>query len=118
MKNSSFTFYERTILENIDFEGYDLNNDVSRYDKIKTLYNIFVSEYCHKNNQHTAKVFLFRDWLQGLPSTLTVPFMNHMILENAKKDGYKLNSESKEDEFLDNYWMNLANAFFTLKDNL
>ena len=118
MNTLTLTFYEKTILDNIDFDGYGLNNDVSRYDKIKTLYNIFVSEYCHKNNQHVAKLFLFKDWLQGLPSTLTVPFMNYKILENAKAHGYKLNSEAREDKFLNDYWMNLANAFFTLKENL
>ena len=51
MKNYK-TFYENTIIENIDLEPYGLKNDVYLYDKIKTMYNIFKEEYVHKNNEH------------------------------------------------------------------
>lgn len=119
MKTSVFTFYEQTILDNIDFDGYGLKNDVSRYDKIKTLYNIFKMEYVHKNNQHLNEVYLFSEWLRGLPTVLTVPFYNHEILENAiNHGGFDLSTGEKEDDFLESYWLKLAEAFFTLKNNL
>jgi hypothetical protein len=118
MKTSAYTFFEKTIIDSIDLEGYGLNNDIYLYDKIKTTYNIFKSEYVHKNNQHLNEQTLFKEWLQGLPSVLTVPFYNYAILENAKNAGFVLNTESKEDKFLENYWGKLSNAFFTLKDNL
>lgn len=130
------TFYENIIIDNIDFEGYGINNDCYLYDKIKTLYNIFKSEYVHENNKHINETILFRDWLQGLPSVLTVPFMNYEILENAKKanlltcttilNGIETKNvpstgailEKQEDRFLSQYWDKLAIAFFTLKNNL
>ena len=124
MKNYK-TFYENTILNSIDLSEYGIKNDGYDYDKIKTTYNIFKSEYIHKNNEHINEVSLFSDWLRGLPTVLTVPFYNYDILENAKKDWIlKINSENLkyiekvEGNFLDNYWIKLARAFFTLKDNL
>ena len=123
MKNFK-TFYENTIIDNIDFEGYGFSNDMYLYDKIKTLYNVFKKEYVHENNKHLNEVFLFSEWLRGLPSVLTVPFYNYEILENAKKagliktDGAKSTIEKREDRFLNEYWDKLAQAFFTLKNNL
>jgi hypothetical protein len=114
-----FTFFEQTIIENIDLESYDLSNDVYLYDKIKTLYNIFKMEYGW-NIERMGERRAFCEWLQGLPSALTVPFYNHDILNRA----YLHNvisanaTEEQEDKFIDNYFMNLSNAFFTLKNNL
>jgi len=118
MKTTVFTFFEKTIIDNIDFEGYGFNNDMYLYDKIKTLYNIFKKEYIHNNNKHLNEVFLFSEWLRGLPSFLTVPFYNYEILENALIGGFNLDTQDKEDNFLENYWQRLAEAFFTLKENL
>tara|TARA_R110000744_G_C18954425_1_gene516080 strand:+ start:105 stop:479 length:375 start_codon:yes stop_codon:yes gene_type:complete len=124
MKNTK-TFYENTILENIDFTDYGISNESYEYDKIKTLYNIFKSEYVHDNNKHINETNLFSDWLRGLPTVLTVPFYNYDILEKAKESGaLKINSnndkyiDTVENKFLLNYWVNLSNAFFTLKENL
>jgi hypothetical protein len=120
MEIQVYTFYEKTIIDNIDFEGYGIDNDGYLYDKIKTLYNIFKREYVHENNKHIKETALFAEWLQGLPSVLTVPFYNHEILDNARKAGILKadDSKKKEDIFLDKYWNRLSNAFFTLKDNL
>jgi hypothetical protein len=118
MKTSFYTFFEQTILDNIDFEGYGIKNDGYLYDKIKTLYNIFKREYIHENNKHLNEVYLFASWLQGLPSVLTVPFNNSEILENALLNGFDVSTEDKEYLFLNEYWNNLAKAFFTLKENL
>lgn len=118
MKTSFYTFYEKTIIDNIDFEGYGFNNDMYLYDKIKTLYNIFKREYVHNNNKHLSEVYLFSEWLRGLPSSLTVPFENYLILQNALLNGFDVSTEDKEDKFLEKYWTRLAEAFFTLKENL
>lgn len=118
------TFFEKTIIDNIDFEGYGISNDMYLYDKIKTVYNIFKMEYVHNYNKDKDEVFLFSEWLSGLPSVLTVPFYYHEILKNAM-DFAKENNDKQlrtlvenEDYFLDKYWDKLANAFFTLKENL
>ncbi len=113
------TYFEQIIIENIDLESYELNNDVYLYDKIKTLYNIFKMEYGY-NIERMGERRAFCEWLQGLPSALTVPFYNHDIINRA----YLHNvisanaTEEQEDKFLDNYFMNLSDAFFTLKNNL
>ena len=85
------------------------------------MYEIFLSEYVHNNNKRIledAPIHLFASYLQGLPTILNVPFMNYEILENAKEYGFILDTEQKEDDFLEKYWFNCASAFFTLKENL
>ena len=108
-------FFEKTIIDSIDFEGYETNNTISKYDNI---YNIFKSEYIHNNNKHLNEVFLFSEWLRGLPSALTVPFYDSDILKNAEKHGLKLHTYDKEEAFLNTYWINLSKAFFTLKNSV
>ena len=110
---------KKTIVDNIDFEGYGLDNDVYLYDKIKTLYNIFRMEYGW-NIDRMGERRAFCEWLQGLPSSLTVPFYNHDILNRAYIHGaLQANAtEEQEDEFLNKYFMNLSDAFFTLYNNL
>jgi hypothetical protein len=139
METKVYTFYEQTIIDNIDFKGYGIDNEGYLYDKIKTLYNIFKKEYGFMI-ERVGEVNAFKEWLQGLPSVLTVPFMNSEILSIAKDNGfftitrstiYPDNTkteeqvyaegralENMEDRFLNHYWTNLALAFFNLKDNL
>lgn len=112
--NNTLTFYEKTIVENIDFDGYGLDNDVNLYDKIKTLHNIFKLEYGW-NIERMGEKKAFAEWLGGLPSVLTVPFYYHEMLENAKNYGMEIKDE---DKFCEDYFMNLSDAFFTLKENL
>lgn len=123
------TFYEKTIIDSIDFEGYEDSLDIlgvsmregfdhELYVYIHNVYHIFKKEYVHKNNSFINEHILFKEWLQGLPSVLTVPFMNYIILENAKKSGFAFETEQQEERFLNAYWSRLSDAFFTLKDNL
>ena len=44
--------------------------------------------------------------------------MNYEILENAKRWGYNLDNEIKENNFIDNYFMNLSKSYFILLHNL
>jgi hypothetical protein len=115
MNTTVYTFFEKTIIDNINFDAYGFDNDAYLYDKIKTLYNIFKREYIHAKNKHLSEVILFREWLRGLPSVLKVPYDNFEILENAKNAGVTISSKY---DFLESYWNNLAEAFFTLKNNL
>jgi len=112
------TFYEQTIIDSIDLEGYEVSENCTLFNKIKFVYLTFKSEYVHDNNKFINEQILFKEWLQGLPSVLTVPFMNYIILANAKDADFDLDTETKEDLFLDSYWMRLTYAFFTLKENL
>lgn len=111
---TTLTFYEKTIVENIDLEPYELNNDVNLYDKVNAAYNIFKQEYGW-NIERMGEKRAFAEWLSGLPSVLTVPFYYYEMLQNAKNYGEEIKDE---DKFCDDYFMNLSEAFFTLKENL
>jgi len=117
MKTTYLTFYERTILESIDLEPYNIFTE-NEFEQIQEVYKIFLLEYVHKNNKHERETKLFADWLRGLPSSLSIPFSNYEILQNALVEGFNVSTEEAEDYFLEMYWGNLSNAFFTLKDNL
>lgn len=117
----TYTFYEQTIIDNIDFNGYgdeaERFTDYPLYNKIQNVYSIFKNEYVHDNNEHIPERTLFKEWLQGLPSVLTVPFYNYDIFNNASAAGIDIDAVHIDD-FLDAYWSRLADAFFTLKENL
>ena len=123
---TTLNFYEKTILENINLDGYELQSPqkyikidkFTQYDKIQSIYPIFKREYVHTNNAHLNPKDVFCEWLQGLPNCLSVPYMNHEIIKSAKLWGYNLDSEIKENNFLDNYFMNLSKSYFILLHNL
>jgi len=114
------TMYENIIIDNIDFDGYGIDNDGYLYDKIITVYNIFKSEYGHAVKQYGNETKAFEEWLRGLPTVLSVPYYTHDILNIGYINGLiKADAtDEEEDKFLNEYWGKLANAFFTLKDNL
>lgn len=115
----TLTFFEKTIVENIDFEGYGIENNMPLFDKVKQAHEIFKSEYGW-NIERMGERRAFCEWLQGLPSSLTVPFCNSDILNRAYIHGaLPANAtEDQEDEFLNKYFINLSDAFFTLYNNL
>ena len=115
------TFYEQTIIDAIDFSGYeddaDIFGDYPLYTDIQNIYFIFKKEYGFMI-ERVGELNAFKEWLQGLPSVLTVPFMNYDILQNAKDAGIVINNQVNQDRYIDTYWSRLAQAFFTLKENL
>lgn len=117
MKNYK-TFYENIILNNISLDAYNIENG-TEFENIQNVYRIFISEYGY-NIPRIGELNSFKEWLQGLPSVLTVPFYNSEILNIAYIHGVldANANEETEDSFLNRYFGNLANAFFTLKDNL
>lgn len=119
MKNYK-TFYENIILDNIgNFSEYDIKEPKTELLKLQGVYSIFESEYLHPINvkRYGTKENCFKEWLQGLPSILMVPFYNNEILELAENH-FDLTTEQKESTFLESYWFNLSKAFFTLLNNL
>lgn len=109
-----YTFFEQTILDNISFEGYDVKHTNDKLSRINEAYKIFLSEKGWEVEQ-VGKKKAFTNWLQGLPSALTVPFYYNEIVENAINAGVKIKDET---QFCNDYWINLTDAFFTLKENL
>jgi len=112
-----YTHFEIVVLQSLDLSCYDIE-PTSLKDAFNKAYDIFTNEYKHQNNKHINDVKLFAEYLQGLPSICSVPFYNSEILNNALLNGFDVSTETKEDEYLSNYWVNLSKAFFTLKNNL
>lgn len=132
-------FYKNTIIENINFEGCEIEEPKELKDKINLIYDIFNKEFGFMRSR-IGEYNAFKEWLQGLPNVLTVPFYNYDILENAKNAGFfditaitiypdntrteeivMAEGESllrKQDKFLDTYWAELSLAFFNIKDEL
>ena len=115
---TTFTFYENIILNNITLESYDITPG-TKLENINHVYNIFIDEYGW-SIKRIGHLNSFKEWLQGLPSVLTVPFYNSEILNIAYiHDMLPANANEKtEDSFLNNYFDRLVIAFFDLKDNL
>lgn len=121
MVKNSFTMYENLVVNNIELDGYGYENQeqMSLFDKIQAVNTIFHSEYGHEVKRYGERK-AFTEWLQGLPSSLSVPFYNYEILQIAYIHGLieAKASEEQEDKFLAEYWDKVADAFFTLRDNL
>ena len=126
-------FYRETIIDNINFDGYGVEEPKELKDKINLIYDIFNKEFGYMRSR-IGEYNAFKEWLQGLPNVLTVPFYNYDILENAKNAGFFMvtlidddgNREQvmadgrtllrKQEKFLDTYWAELSVEFFNIKD--
>ena len=126
-------FYRDTIIDNINFDGYEVEEPKELKDKINLIYDIFNKEFGYMRSR-IGEYNAFKEWLQGLPNVLTVPFYNYDILENAKNAGFFMvtlldhvgNREQvmaegrtllrKQEKFLDTYWAELSVEFFNIKD--
>lgn len=114
---TAYTFFEKTIIDNIELSDYGINDDADLFDKINKLYELFKSEYGHMIDR-VGRYNAFKEWLQGLPSVLTVPFYNFDIISNYAEYTGRTLEEIEDGNILDVYFNQLSKAFFTLKDNL
>ena len=117
-QNLNVTFVNPYILECIESEGYGVVTN-SDEEKLRFLYNTFISEYWYKENQtyyHNNIIVAFSSWCQGLPSSFNIEFENYKIIELAKKWGsLPLDAtEKQEDKILENYWNFIAVKTFQL----
>ena len=116
METMNLTHYQKTILDAIDLTDYGIEAE-SNEAKLKAVYSIFESEYLTLFNlqKYRTEINTFANWLQGLPSCLSVPFDNHTIIKEAEKSGFEFMTDKAEENYLMMYWHNLARAFFELK---
>lgn len=105
---------KQLLIDCIDLSGYELNI-TNPMNKIRAVEKIFYTEYGFMINR-VGKLKALTEWLQGLPSVLTIPFYNVEIIEIAKKWGsLKMNAtEKQEDKILLNYWRYMANQLLQL----
>ncbi len=98
-------------LEGYETMGYD---NMTRKDILSEWGKIIYSEvYAHPNKTNQESI---GEWLQGLPSSFNLEFMNYKILELIRSWGYLLDTEKKEDSVLENYWLNMAGLIIQLFD--
>lgn len=116
MKNYK-TPFEELALNSIQTDVLEIAENATDFDKVKAIFETQSDEYGHENKRYGLKKG-FTSWLQGLPSPLHFPFYNYDILNWAKAVNFELDTEEKEDQFLEDYFSDLANAFITLKENL
>ena len=106
------------ILNSIDDAGYEILSDNSTIkEKLQFIANNFKSEAFFDNNIKRFKGnkgAIIADHLQGLPSYLNIDFINYNILQIAKKWGFTLDTEKKEDTFLNQYWGRIAQNILEL----
>jgi hypothetical protein len=117
-KTSAYTFFEQIIVNSIDLDAYDIAAK-DNFEKVQETYKVFLSEKGYEIKRVGERP-AFTDWLQGLPTVLTVPFYYYEQLKLAKKSNLipKDASEDQEDEFTQSWFAKCTAAFFTLKENL
>lgn len=95
------------IISHIEADGYDIPLDslITTEGKLRFLYNTFLAEYGWAIERYGEQK-AFREWLQGLPSSLNIEFTNYNILQLARQWGsLSLDAtERQERKILNNYW--------------
>ena len=90
----------------------------------REVFSIFITEMVANDNRYKAlnnnsDKYLFikkrlQDWLQGLCSTVAIPFENHEIIKLANEFGLNRNTENKQDNFLGIYWEIMASELYSM----
>ena len=103
----AYKVIEQFIIDAIDAGGYLPENEQPQTDKEKLsfLHETFMSEYGYNIIRHGFQGAV-REWLQGLPSSINLPFANYDILQHAVKWGSlpENATEKQEQKLLNNYW--------------
>lgn len=76
-------------------------------ERIGFLLDTFFEEMYKNDRRRMCVLDLLREWLQGLPSTISVAFYYCGIAETGKKMGYCKDARS-EARFVNNWWRMLA----------
>jgi len=106
------------ILDSIDSEGYDIKTETPT-EKLQFLFDCFEVEFNYKNNQLRYPNFQnrFANWLQGLPSAISIPHQYNKILEMYKNLlEVDTLSEKLENQIIKNYWSFMAYHIIKLKN--
>jgi hypothetical protein len=98
--------------DRIDFEGYDIKVNPNR--KISQLYDVFEDEYGWAIKRMGEKKAII-EWLQGLPSTLDLPFYYDEISNLLYALGFDEVKEMEDTEIGDFYYDLLAKTIMENK---
>lgn len=84
--------------------------DLSEYDG-QTLAEVYDAEYGYYGKPAPERC---RDYLQGLPSVCTVPFMNADILATLEAAGITKKTEKGRQGLINLYWLEAGNQLWHL----
>ena len=98
--------------DRIDFEGYDL--DKNPRNKISQLYDVFEDEYGWAIKRMGERKALI-EWLQGLPSTIDIPYYYDEISNLLYALGFDEVKEMEDDEVSDFYYDLIAKTILKNK---
>ena len=98
--------------DRISFEGYNIKENPNR--KISQLYDVFEDEYGWAIKRMGEKKAII-EWLQGLPSTLDIPFYYDEISNLLYALGFDEVKEMEDTEIGDFYYDLLAKTIMENK---
>jgi hypothetical protein len=107
---------ESYILNSIDGLEYGIDLKDDRH-KLEFVLNTFKAEFVHEYNLkkfNNNLTLIFEDYLRGLPSCINVHFYNSDILKIGLEWGYNLDTDYKENDFINRWFRMLANTFFQM----
>lgn len=96
----------------------DADENATNREKINHFFDCYNSEFNHDYNKryYPNEQERIKNYLQGLPSCINIPFYNWDILELYKElNGIKTLSSKKEESVLKNYWGKIAFTLIQLK---
>lgn len=123
LKTNSKVYRERIytfLLESIEFEDLE-GAEITNRQKIDYFFSEFESIANYPNNirKFPNEQNRLADYLQGLPSSLQIPFYNYDILNLVKElHGVKELTEKQEDTILANYWNHISFMLISLRKKL
>lgn len=109
-------YYQNIIFESITLEGYTEQEFKTDNELIKYVYSVYMDEVGKWHAEQVGEQKSVEYWISGLPSILSVPFMNYEIRErriNATDKMYAPNSSALDYE-VEHFFKNLAGALIDL----
>lgn len=97
---------------NIEFEGYDFETKLNN--KFTQLYEVFLDEYGWAIKRYGQKKALI-EWLQGLPSTIDIPYNYYDISNLLYALGFDEVKEMEDDDLADFYYSIVAKTILENK---
>jgi len=104
--------FKKFLEDRIDFEGYDLDKNPSN--KISQLYDVFIDEYGWAIKRMGQKKAII-EWLQGLPSTIDIPYYYDEISNLLYALGFDDVKQMEDDELSDFYYKLVADTILENK---
>ena len=100
------------ILDSVYSDVIDTDSMTDK-EKIGFLIDTFFEEKCKYDRSGKCTFDLLREWLQGLPSAISVAFYYSDIAATGKSMGYCKDARS-ESRFINNWWTILASNILRL----